>query len=158
MKYPKIDDINLKDFQKWKSNWPDTQIDINDYVWNTVTLDQSIGLCEFLYPRLIEVQEKYIFLERNYSRSYQLVSNMIANSINKQDIELQVNSVSVYDLFLNRQNPIEYDLQVYESFAQVILAFWKLTIPIQIPNKIFEFDYVTEPDSYGPCVSFYEKI
>lgn len=157
MKYLEINEKLLPAFQAWKKNWENVEISLDDYVWNTLIIEQSLAFMEFLDPQLIEINNQYLFIEKNYLRSTELYKDMLEKKISQKDIELQINTIHIYDLFLSRIDPFEYEIEVYECFAQKVLYFWQLSLPNKVPHKKLTFDYLTEPDAYGPTISFYSE-
>jgi len=51
---------------------------------------------------------------------------------------------------------LDISLDIYEYFAEMLLKFWKFSLYDRFPDKKFEFIYGTEPDDYGPTLTFFQ--
>jgi hypothetical protein len=69
-------------------------------------------------------------------------------------IESVMNHVHLYDLVGDDDSHSE--LPLLERAAQRIRSSWQVALAHGFPDRSFEITYATEPDEYGPTVSFYQ--
>ena len=71
----------------------------------------------------------------------------------QQGFESVCNHLHIYDVFPNTHD--DTPLEAYEYIAKFVLRSWRAALNEQYPDVQFEFDYQTEPDAYGPTISFW---
>jgi len=49
------------------------------------------------------------------------------------------------------------NIELDEYLAKILTVMWKHALEEAFPGKEFEFYYATEPDEYGPTISFCQK-
>ncbi len=69
-------------------------------------------------------------------------------------LEALINHLHVYDLF---SNDGENDLETYEYLGEVLVECWTCALKTKFPNLEFTVDYATEPEEYGPTITFYQS-
>jgi hypothetical protein len=83
-------------------------------------------------------------------------------------VERLINHVHIYDLFFTRtvkvfdppdEGPLvsldeRYPLKLKEYLAQVLMLCWKHALQEAFPGTACEFSYATEPEAYGPTITF----
>lgn len=70
-------------------------------------------------------------------------------------IERMVNHTHLYDLF-PRADDEELALLRYEHVAQSLIGCWEGALRRAFPDRSFAFSYATEPDEYGPTITFWQ--
>lgn len=76
---------------------------------------------------------------------------------NRQAIESMVNHTHVYDLFLNAADPEVVAEDVWEHVGQTLFVSWQAAVHQAFPASRFTFGYATEPDEYGPTITFWQE-
>jgi hypothetical protein len=61
----------------------------------------------------------------------------------------------MYDVFPNTDQ--ETPLEAYEYIAQRLLEMWSAALRQQYPTVTSCFHYATEPDEYGPTITFWHS-
>jgi hypothetical protein len=70
-------------------------------------------------------------------------------------IEAVLNEVHLYD-WVSDFNPV--DLPRLEAVAERIAAAWNSALTRTFPDRVFIVSYETEPDAYGPTVTFHQAV
>lgn len=50
-----------------------------------------------------------------------------------------------------------YSLELKEYLARVLMVCWKHALQEAFPDRQFEFSYATEPEEYGPTITFWQS-
>ena len=151
MKLPELDVGELKDFKDWAGS---NDLSISDYLFSHGNLDLAIAFAEYFWPKVVEAEGCYLFAP-NYSRA-SLTDWLDSLEGDKSRVEAVMNHVHIYGLFENpTKNYGEYDLKVYEYFAPTMQQTWQAALQMQLPEVKFDVVFATEPDDYGPTVTFY---
>jgi len=45
---------------------------------------------------------------------------------------------------------------VWEYLGRALLACWRCALSTAYPSRAFAFDYGSEPEDYGPTISFWQ--
>lgn len=143
---------SLKLFQKYKSEHGSLNSDLLEYASHNGSFDLLISFIEILYPDVIEYMDCIIlknnFDEVNFNEWMEKLDN------NKSQVESLLNHLHLYDLFSMDND--ENELLNIEYSALMIMKFWKFSLEERYPNKVFEFKFSTEPDDYGPTITFFQ--
>jgi hypothetical protein len=167
---PKLD-INLLPFYKeWKSDLPEPEYGMWDYLDAKANLDLVAVCGKLFWPDFIEVGD-CIFLAEQFPKWSDPPEDFSQLSPSqRQSYEALVNHVHIYDLFPAksglRTEPSDggpiilkdavYSLELKEYLAQVLLVCWKHALMEVYPGKKFKFSYGTEPKENGPTISFWQ--
>lgn len=71
----------------------------------------------------------------------------------RKAVESMVNHVHLYDLFNNTGNTHKTALADY--LGRVLVICWRRALAEAFPDKRFTVEYATDPDDYGPTISFF---
>ena len=150
---PTLDATILPIYQQWKRNgeW----LSLWDYATMRGDPDLAAAFSKLFWPDFVEV-EGCVFLEERYRRASFAEWDTLFQG-DRQRIEAMINHTHIYDLFLNTGAEVTYSLELYEYLAQVLIVTWKHALQTAFPTKSFTFEYGTEPNEYGPTVTFYQS-
>jgi hypothetical protein len=167
---PKLDPNLVPFYTEWKSENPEPEYGMWDYLDAKANLDLAAVFSKLFWPDFIEVGD-CIFLAEQYPKWSDPPEDLSRLSPERrQSYEALVNHVHIYDLFPAKSSlrieppdggPIilrdaVYSLELKEYLAQVLLVSWKHALMEAYPDKKFEFSYGTEPYEHGPTVSFWQ--
>ncbi len=129
-------------------------LSMSDYLYYYGNLDLAVAFAEYFWPKIVEVEGCYL-LAPNYAKT-SLTDWLDSLEGDKSRVEAVINHVHIYDLFENpTKNHGEYDLKVYEYLALTLQQSWRAALQMQFPEVKFDVTFATEPDDYGPTVTFY---
>jgi hypothetical protein len=125
-----------------------------NYLAMRAELDVAAVLSKLLFPDLVEVQNCILLAEQFDPATFATWQQQFPGEEAK--IEAVMNHVHVYDLFLNAPQQ-HYPLELYEYLARVLLQCWRQTVEAQFPDRTFVFELTSEPEDYGPTLTFYQQ-
>lgn len=153
-----LDDVPLKDLPRvldYKKEWdlPSDNL-LMSYLYKHGNLDLALAFRELFFPKILCVKGYYL-REQCYSKkaAENWDIHEAATLQDKQKVENVLNHLHLYDLF-HDDHP-DTRLEVEEALAKTMLASWQYALDKQFPEQEFTFYYGTEPDDYGPTVSFW---
>jgi len=167
---PKLDTSLLPFYKEWKSVHFEPEYRIWNYLDAKANLDLAAAFSTLFWPDFVEVGG-CIFLAERFSAWTGLPEDFSKLSREeRRSYEALVNHVHIYDLFSTKSTiriePPEggpiifrdaiYSLELKEYLAQVLQVCWKHALMEAYPNRKFEFSYATEPDEYGPTITFWQ--
>ena len=132
---------------------------VSDY-WDEIQINGSnrlaVAFGRLFWPEFIGV-EGCVLLESRYSpENFRLWSDHFGGDCT--GIESIINHLHLYDLCLNDPNFAETKLPELEELARTLLKCWECALKEAFPDKRFRFDFATEPDEYGPTITFFQDV
>lgn len=125
------------------------------HIWAYLSHHSTPGLAalfgKLFRPDFVEV-EGCILLAENY-RPGEYAAWAQQFDHDRGRIERMINHTHVYDLFATRAGDYTHP-DVWEYLGRTLLACWRCALAAAYPGRTFEFFYATEPDDYGPTLSF----
>lgn len=115
------------------------------------TVELAIALGELFWPRITIVNGCYLRTKGQITRTELGITPITLAE--QQQAESLYNHFHVYDLFY-KTHP-DTPLIAYEYIAELLLEMWKAALHQQYPKVVFCFEYATEPDAYGPTITFW---
>jgi hypothetical protein len=137
--------------------WPPGTGPSVNRLWGYLSNFADIGVgavaSTLFWPDLVVVRGCVILAEHyepaNFDQWWQQLSGDCAA------VERVLNHVHLYDVFRPVQ-PAGRDLTLYERVGQVVRACWRCRLREAFPARSFVVDYATEPEEYGPTVTFWQ--
>lgn len=121
----------------------------------SLTVRQLTALAQLFWPDFVEVRGCVIrsdaFERDNFDRWWDSTSGDVTA------IESVLNEVHLYDVVADEAWSDE-QLRDLEAAAKKIAASWRAALGERFPAKRFELTYASEPDAYGPTISFRQGI
>ncbi|HMA35512.1 MAG TPA: hypothetical protein VKY74_13665 [Chloroflexia bacterium] len=148
-----LDKSLLPEYQKWKS--PEKELGIWSYVNMRADYDLAAAFSKLFWPDFVEIDQCVLLAEKYDPKRFKEWMQRYDNDF--RAVESIVNHVHIYDLFMNSPNEEVYSLELFEYLAQVLMRCWKYALADIFPDKQFTFEYKTEPDAYGPTITFYQS-
>lgn len=144
----------LHDFEMFKAEFGNSEFSLWDYLNYRGDFELAAAFCNLFYPEFIEVEGCVLLAEQ--AKRYNFAEWKQKLKGDREKIEAMINHVHVYDLFLNSSkegiNP-----QTYEHIGRTLLKCWSCALRETFPDKHFQFDYATEPEEYGPTITFFQE-
>jgi hypothetical protein len=147
----KFDRNTLPLFSQWKREWQRPDFDLDYYAVLNGNIELAIAYSDLLWPTVRLVQGCYILEQEGRDYTKHTFENMSLEQ--QQQAESLYNHTHLYDCFPNQHRGTP--LEAYEYLAHIMLQTWQAALHKQFPEVKFEFYYGTEPDEYGPTISFY---
>ncbi len=113
-------------------------------------LDSLEHVAHLMWPDLVEVGG-CVFLATHYSEASR--ESFVAAGVTGSALEDVVNHVHLYDVVAEYSGSDE-DLQRLEAVAMLMKQSWAARLAIAFPGRTFIVTFATEPEEYGPTVSF----
>ncbi len=146
--------LTLPSYEKLKADLEKPELTLWDYINYRGDFELAAAFCKLFWPDFIEV-EGCILLAAHYDpKSFEQWKQKFEGDC--EQIELMMNHTHVYDLFLNCESS-HLDRTVFEIIGQTLLKCWLHALREAFPDKQFKFTYATEPEEYGPTLSFYTE-
>lgn len=149
-----LDTSLLPDFQQWLSQNQPGQPHLWEYVRQRTNVDLAAAYASLFWPDFLEVEGCVLLAERYDPQEFaQWLEHFKGNT---EQLERMLNHVHVYDLILDPAADA-VDIQVWEHIGQALLHCWRAALRTQFPERAFGFSYATEPNVYGPTISFWQQ-
>jgi hypothetical protein len=152
LKHPNIK--QFVDYQRWQEASGKARFGFWDYLNAKGNFEMAVAFAKLFWPDFVEV-EGHIFLSEMYEEAQFREWQKALQEVSR--VEAVVNHLHIYDLFLNNDASAALELELLEYLAQVLLKCWAYALNEQFPDKYFEFTYASEPEEYGPVISFFQK-
>lgn len=151
-----IKDVNLEDLPRFKE-WRQTfsygkDFTLMDYLYAKGDLDIAIAFSELYLPEIVKVHGCYFRKAAYRNSSIPTEKDMPLDK--RQQAERLVNHLHIYDLF-SEDHP-NTSLEVEENLARTLVKSWSCAAKVQFPEVHFSFDFRTEPEAYGPTITFWQ--
>ena len=153
MKRRPLDQTKMKRFTKWQAEWAQPDFDLWDFMTYHGNLDLAVAFTELFWPDIVEVDGCYFRAQTGYEEMMKHWHDELKGD--KQALEALINHLHVYDLFT--RDDAENDLEVYEHLGEVLVECWTCALKTKFPDLEFTVDYATEPEEYGPTITFYQS-
>lgn len=151
---PKFDPKVLSDFKDYASSSDKSRFGVWDYLNGRADFSLAAAFSKLFYPEFIVVDGCVLLAEHYDPLNFQEWKNKL-NGDGKR-IESIINHVHVHDLFL-RANDRTSDPSIYEVIGTTMKKCWRCALSEAFPQKKFKITYGTEPDEYGPTLTFYQE-
>jgi hypothetical protein len=112
----------------------------------------AAAFVKLYWPDFNEVDGS-IFLAEQYSEANYRAWR--ERGVARDQVESVINHCHVYDLFLNADRD-QVDPVVFETIGKTLQKTWACALSDAFPNRTFTFSFATEPDAYGPTLTFCE--
>ena len=128
--------------------------DFKDWVANNVTMEQTLGVCGFLFQKFCE-RDRLILRDIVLTQKFNYSQNKRFRD--KKNVERYINLENISEFFLlsadaSSEHPV---LQV--KLAEIIGFSWELTATKLFPSRRFESEVVQNLyDESGVCVTISE--
>jgi hypothetical protein len=150
---PSLDEAQLAEYQQWKRDFRAPDLSLWDFIRFHGKIEHALVLGQLFVPDFIEVRD-FVFIRDKFEP--QSLESWIAElDGNRQSIERVINHTHIYDLF---HDPVDTPSRLYiaEQLALMLRFTWSLVLAHGFPQRRFAFEYGTEPDEYGPTITFYQ--
>ncbi len=117
-----------------------------------VDLDTLEVVTSLMWPDFVEVAG-CVFLSAQFSEDSR--TSFLEGGVTGAALEDVLNHVHVYD-FVSEYGGSEEDLRRLELVAERIRDSWQAGLAKSFPGRSFTVSLATEPDEYGPTVSFHQ--
>lgn len=151
---PLFNPMMLRDFEEFKADFGNPEFGVWDYLNYRGNFEIAAAFCNLFHPELVEVEGCILLAEQ--ARRYNFVEWKQKLEGDRKRIEATINHVHVYDLFLN-SNREGINSQTYEHIGQTLLKCWSCALREAFPDRHFKFDYASEPEEYGPTLTFFQE-
>lgn len=140
-------------FLAWREGWsqPPTW---TFYLGQEGSLDLALAMTTLFWPRVIVHQGCYLRARPGIPDPPPAPTTPLLALADQQAFERLHNHLHMYDLFATDE-PTPAPLAGYEYLAKILLQSWRAALAAQHPGVTFAFSYATEPDDYGPTISFW---
>lgn len=146
--------MNHLSFEKWKDQFNDPDLTLWDYIAYSAHPELAAAFCSLFWPDFVEIED-CVFLAENFKKhSFDEWRTKLEGD--RVKLESLINHVHVYDLFPNSSSGL-VDLTAYEQVGRTLLKCWSCALSERFPDKQFKFVFSTEPDEYGPTLTFYQE-
>lgn len=150
---PVLDEALLPRFRRWRDELGQPGLGPWDYLRHHCDTELAALLSTLFWPSLVEVEDCVLLAHRFDPENFRHWREHVAGDLSA--VEAVINHTHVYDLF--ETGATDLDLAVYEQVGRVLFRCWRARVQAAFPNRTFTFEYATEPDEYGPTVSFFQS-
>ncbi|CAN5892871.1 hypothetical protein BH24DEI2_BH24DEI2_01310 [soil metagenome] len=141
-------------FQQWQEGWVRPNHDLWDFMNFHGNLDLAVAFSSLFWPDIVEVDGCYFRSQTGLQEMLQEWNVVLKGD--KRALEGLINHLHVYDLFSFADDGVEIDLSVRECLGETLVECWTCALKTKFPEVSFTVDYATEPDEYGPTLTFYQ--
>lgn len=154
MTCPTFDPSRIPESEAWRREWANPTFGAWDYVHFRASLDLLAVFAQLFWPEFTEIDDCVILTEKYDPSTYlQWVEHL---SGDRQRVESILNHTHVYDLF-SKVTDVPCDLEIAEYVGRVLQRSWECALRNAFPERSFVVEFWTEPDEYGPTVTFYQS-
>jgi hypothetical protein len=160
---PQLDESILPVYQWYRSPEGNEELTIWNYINMRADLDLAVAFSKLFWPDFVEI-DGCVFLKQQFSlASYERWKAALKG--NRKSLEITMNSVRMFDLFMNSDLVLEsqninqsipHDSTLQEFLGQVLAKCWKYALQDLFPEKNFVVRYDPDPTYVGPIVVFYQ--
>lgn len=144
----------LSDYKDYASASGKRRFGLWDYLSVRGDFELAAAFTKLFWPDFKNVEDCILLAEQYEQETFQEWKQKL-NGDRKQ-IESVINHVHIYDLFLNTKNE-NLDPAIYETIATAMMKCWKCALSEAFPGKKFKIEYETEPEEYGPTLTFFQE-
>ena len=145
-----LDPSLLPDYQSWQRA-QSGEFTLWNYIDVRTDLQVAAAFGKLFWPDFIE-HDGYVLLAEQFDPASVAQWRQELGD-DRAAVERMVNHVHVYDLFNN--NPADTDKTALAAYlGQVLAQCWHHALHAAFPDKRFTVEYTSEPDDYGPTISF----
>ncbi len=148
-----IDTSLLPQYQAFRAN--DTDLSLWNYLCMVGSYEIAAAFSKLFWPDFVEVEGCVLLAEHSELQNFKDWQKHLKG--NREAIETTINHVHIHDLFLDDPGRESINIKLDEYLAKILTVMWKHALKEAFPDKEFAFYYATEPDDYGPIISFYQK-
>jgi hypothetical protein len=148
-----LDPTKLRDFDKWRTDWGKPDFTLWNYVNYRSDPELAVAFATLFWPKVVDVDGCILLAEHYNPHNFAHWKVQLAG--NCQEIERVINHVHVYDLFTH-SGTSGTALEALEYLAQVLMRCWECNLRETFPNRRFVLAYATEPEEYGPTITFFQ--
>jgi hypothetical protein len=109
-------------------------------------------LTKLIWPDFVEVNDCVVRADRYQPGNFD--GWWTSNSDTPWVIETLLSEEHFYDLV---NDYTEDQLEQLEAVARRVAECWRVALGHRFPDRRFTVTFVTEPDSYGPTISFHQS-
>jgi len=143
----------IPDYQRWVADLQLAPPNIWSYLSNHSTAGMAALFSKLFWPDLVEVEGCILLAEQYSAEEFQAWASQFQHD--RDDIERMINHTHVYDLFAGHGGT-RTDERVWEYLGRALPACWRCALSTVYPSRAFAFDYGSEPEDYGPTISFWQ--
>jgi len=144
----------LHGYKKMKSELGKPDLRIWEYLNYKADFELAFVFSKLFWPDFMQVDGCILLVEQYDPKSFEMWKQKFNGDCKK--IESIINHIHIYDLFLNCETE-GFDITLLENLGQILLKCWGCALRELFPDKQFHFQYSTEPEEYGPTISFYHE-
>lgn len=154
-----VEEEIVSEFEKAQENY---NIDLFQYATNKCTIDLAISIAYILCPNFIKVKD-YIFIESFWNTddkdSIKKIKRLEKQyNYDKKAIEMSVNSWSIGDMFIGRDEPVMDNKKVLNQFGNALVYNWSRRARELFPERNFQVELGYEiMGELGLCITLYES-
>lgn len=146
-----LDDTWVSRFREWEADRRPDKLGFREFVRHASSPLEAEAILKLIEPGFVEFGP-YIILEDHFDPDGIATWEKELGE-DRRSIELLINHVHIYDVIdFESQDPSVSHL--YEFFAKQAIEHWRKRLIARFPHNRFTFTYATEPDEYGPTISF----
>lgn len=143
-----LNQAKLVKFAEWRSkqNWR-----LWDYLMAHGNMDLAVAFLELFWPVVIKIENCYLRADVCKPDEFQTLSVKFEG--NSERIETFANHLHLYDLFFS--SGYSSDIEVYEHLGHLLRKSWMCALNDQFPDVKFNVILSSEPEDYGPTLTFH---
>lgn len=143
-----LNQAKLVKFSEWKGkqNWS-----LWDYLMAHGNMDLAVAFSELFWPIVVKIEDCYLRAGICTLEEFRTLSAELEG--NSQRIETLANHLHLYDLFFS--SGYSSDIDVYEHLGHLLQKSWMCALNDQFPDVHFNVILSSEPDDYGPTLTFH---
>jgi hypothetical protein len=143
---------NIEGLKKFKNDFNNPKLNLWDFIKYKSDFDLAFAFCKLFFPEFIEVESCVLLAEKYESETFEKWKNTLNG--NSRQLEATLNHTHIYDLFSEPDNSEEVSLEICEEIGKYIVKSWAISLKETFPEKKFDINFSTEPDDYGPTITF----
>ena len=127
--------------------------------WDEITLFGTKKLAfafgRLFWPEFVEIEGCILLAAKYDSENFRRWFDHFGGD--RSSTEAMINHLHLYDLCLNDATRADEDLPALEDLAHRLMKCWQSALNECDSNRRFVFEFATEPDEYGPTITFFQE-
>jgi len=143
---------DIKGLGRFRSDFNNPRLNLRDFIKYKSDFDLAFAFCKLFFPDFVQAEGCVILAEAYDPVTFQDWKHRLHGRT--QDLETTLNHTHIYDLFSESEENEDVSLEICDEIAKHIAKSWTNALKEAFPDKKFTVTLSTEPDDYGPTITF----
>lgn len=145
----------IEGLKKFRKEFDNPNFNLWDFINYKSDFDLAFAFCKLFFPDFIQVEGCVLLAEKFEPASFANWKNVLNQD--RHQLESTLNRTHVYDLFSESESSVEVNLEMCEEIGKYLAKSWASALKENFPEKKFDIRFSTEPNDYGPTITFYQS-